>query len=94
MLRKLLIASTIVLASCSTTQPVVVKFVEKDKLNLGPVPELKLNRSTEWFMYDQDHAVISMYNLQQHFQDLTKILEYQLLLKNQLEQLKNYYQEN
>ena len=94
MFRGLLIASSIVLAGCATTDNVIVKYVEKDKLNLGPIPELKLNRTSEWFMDDKGNAVISLDNLEQHFRDLTKILEYQLQLKNQLEQIKNYYQEN
>lgn len=94
MFRRLLIVGSIFLTSCATTDNVVIKYVEKDKLNLGPIPELKLNRTSEWFIDDRGNAVISLDNLEQHFNDLAKILDYQLQLKNQLEQLKSYYQEN
>lgn len=96
MLRRLLIVILATsLAACATPSPEpVVQFIDKPKLNLGTVdkPDLDLT-GTEWTLVNDSTVETSKEGFDIFLDNLTKILDYQLKLEEQLESIKKYYKE-
>lgn len=93
MFRILLIFSLCFIVGCSTPVPVAV-YVEKPKLNLGKVDELELDKSTQWSTDAAGNVYTSKEGFKIFLEDLTKILKQQVILKQQLKSIKEYYLED
>lgn len=98
MFQRLLIGTLIVLLTgCATVhdQVPVVQYVEKPKLNLGPInkPEVD-SKSTVWSYNPESNQVCTnKQGFDSMIDNLTLILNYQLQLKEQLDSIKQYYKE-